>query len=71
MQRIIVYVSRGLTKCFLFMALSIGTPAVNAMRFLDEREAIVIVIDTSRRSRNRGIIRAFGHVPEYKFSAYV
>jgi hypothetical protein len=68
---IIEIVSRGLAKCFLFLALSIGTPAINAMRSIEEREAIVIVIDLTRRRRDRGLTRAFGYKPEYRFEAYV
>ena len=71
MRLITIFISRALTKFFLFIALSVGTPAVNAMWSLEERQAIVIVINTTRKSRERGLIRAFGYKPEYKFAAYV
>jgi hypothetical protein len=71
MQLIITIISRTLAKCFLFIALSIGTPTVNAMRSLEDRDAIVIMIDNDRQRRERGLIRAFGYRPEYHFSLYV
>ena len=66
--RILIFIiSRAFAKCFLFLALSIGTPAANAMRSLEEKDAIVIVIDNSRYNRERGLIRAFGYKPGYRF----
>jgi len=68
---IVIFISRSIAKCFLFLALSASTPAVNAMRSLEDREAIVIVLDKNRRSRDRGLLRAFGYKPEYRFIMYV
>jgi hypothetical protein len=68
---IIIFLSRTIAKGFLFLALSIGTPTVNAMRSLEEREAIVIVLENQRRSRNRGLTKAFGYTPGYSFMMYV
>ena len=44
---VIVSFSRSIAKFFLFLALSISTPTVNAMRSLQEREPIVIVVGYS------------------------
>jgi hypothetical protein len=68
---IVVFISRSIAKCFLFLALSMSTPAVNAMRSLEEREAIVIVLDYHNRNRNRGLTRAFGYTPARQFVMYV
>jgi hypothetical protein len=70
-RNIIGFLARAIAKGFLFIALSIGTPAVNSMRSIEERPPIVIVLENSRRSRDRGLIRAFGYHPEYKFMMYV
>jgi hypothetical protein len=67
---LVVFISRIFAKCFLFIALSIGTPTINAMRSIEERDAIVIVLDKSHRTHERGLIRAFGYKPEYRFVLY-
>ena len=67
---IIVSISQTIAKIFLFLALSISTPAVNAMRSLDEREPIVIVMDNTFRRRDRSLIRRFGYQPELRFIMY-
>ena len=68
---IIVFLTRTIAKGFLFIALSVGTPTINAMRSLEDRTAIVIVLEQNLRSRSRGIIRVFGYEPGYKFIMYV
>jgi hypothetical protein len=70
-RQIIIFISRSVAKVFLFIALSISTPAVNAMRSLEEREAIVIIMDNSTfRRRERGLIRRLGYQPELQFIFY-
>jgi len=65
---VIIFISRSVAKIFLFLALSISTPAVNAMRSLEEREAIVIIMDNSTfRRRQRGLVRRLGYHPELRF----
>ena len=75
---IIVTFSRSIAKFFLFFALSISTPTVNAMRSLQEQEPIVIVKGNSFRRKDRSLTRRFGYQPEMRFvmfdelrSAYV
>lgn len=70
-HQIIILLSRTVAKVFLFIALSVSTPAVNAMRSLEEREAIVIIMDNSSfRRRERGLIRRLGYRPELQFILY-
>ena len=60
--------SRSVAKILLFLALSMSTPAVNAMRTLEEREAVVIVMTgNSYRRRDRSLYRRFGYLSEFQF----
>ena len=70
-RQVIILISRSIAKVFLFIVLSISTPAVNAMRSLEEREAIVIMMDIGTfRRRERGLIRRLGYQPELQFILY-
>ncbi len=64
---VIVSISRTIAKCFVFLVLSVSMPTINAMRSLEEGEAIVIVMEKGLRKRDRSIIRRFGYEPAIKF----
>ena len=65
---LINFLSRLVAKVFLFLALSVSTPTVNAMRFLEESKAVVIVMESaSFRRRERGIGRRLGRQPAVQF----
>ena len=67
----VIFLSRTVAKVFLFLALSVSTPAVNAMRSINEREAIFIIVDHNCfRRRERSLIRRFGYQPELRFVFY-
>ncbi|MFI5264904.1 MAG: hypothetical protein ACHQM6_10355 [Candidatus Kapaibacterium sp.] len=67
----LIFISRSIAKIFLFVALSVSTPAVNAMRSLQEREAIVILLDNSSfHRRDRSLVRRLGYQPELRFVMY-
>lgn len=68
---VVTSVSRTLAKILLFLALSMSTPAVNAMRNLEEREAVVIVMTgNSYRRRDRSLHRRFGYINEFQFVSH-
>ena len=67
-QFVIVGISRIIAKIFLFIALSVSTPTINAMRSLNDQEAIVIVMDSSFRRRERSLIRHLGYQPVVRFT---
>lgn len=68
-RTIVIFISRSIAKIFLFLALSVSTPTVNAMRFLEENKAVVIVMESnSFRRRDRGLVRRLGYHSEIRFS---
>ncbi len=65
---IVIFISRSIAKIFLFLALSVSTPTVNAIRSLEENKAIVIVMESnSFRRRDRSLVRRIGYQPEIRF----
>ena len=67
---VIVSISRTIAKIFIFLVLSVSMPTINAMRSLEEGEAIVIVVENGIRKRDRSIRRHFGYEPGIKFVMY-
>ncbi|MDP4220050.1 MAG: hypothetical protein Q8916_13680 [Bacteroidota bacterium] len=69
---VIVFLSRSVAKVFLFLALSVSTPTVNAMRSLEEdRAAVVIFMNTSdSRKRNRALRRSLGFDPSVQYFVF-
>lgn len=68
---ILNYLSRSVAKILIFLALSMSTPAVNAMRSMEESEAVVVVMTgNSYRRRDRSLYRRFGYVSEFQFVSH-